>query len=41
MPENPNPKFRTQVLMLKSDIRDREQTIDNKEKRISELRMKV
>ena len=30
-----------QIQMLKSDIRDREHTIDNKEKRISELRMKA
>jgi chromosome segregation ATPase len=30
-----------QIAMLKNDIRDREQTIDNKEKRISELRMKA
>jgi peptidoglycan hydrolase CwlO-like protein len=30
-----------QIAMLKNDIKDREQTIDNKEKRISELRMKA
>ena len=30
-----------QISMLKADIRDREATIDNKEKRIGELRMKA
>jgi cilia- and flagella-associated protein 57 len=36
-----NEEQERQILMLKNDIRDREQTIDNKEKRISELRLKA
>jgi hypothetical protein len=36
-----NDEQERQIQMLKNDIRDREQTIDNKEKRISELRMKA
>ena len=36
-----NEEQERQIQMLKNDIRDREQTIDNKEKRISELRMKA